>query len=118
MRNRIKAADRFNLVAEELHPHRLLATRREYVEDAAADRIFARHLHRLPLFVAHAFQVGCQIFQRNLFVDSQHKGELPVKRRVIHPGEGGRNRHHDDTRLSQSQFAQSLRAGGQNVRVR
>src|SRR5579863_981628 len=43
---RIEAADAFERIAEEIEPYRLAHTRREQVNDAAADRVIAGLAHR------------------------------------------------------------------------
>ncbi len=69
LRLHVEAADGFDQIAEQLDADGLGGFGRENVQDAAAQRVFADHLHRLALFVADAFQVRQQVFQRNLFAD-------------------------------------------------
>ena len=52
----IEGADRFQRVAEEIEPHRLVHARRIKVEDAAAHRVFAGLAHRRGAVVAVEFQ--------------------------------------------------------------
>ena len=61
------------------------AVRREDVEDAAADRVFAHHLDRLAALVADAFQVRNYLIQRQFFADAQAQGKLPVEISGVDP---------------------------------
>ena len=69
LRFRVKAANLFNLIAKKLHANRLRLIGREHIQNAAANRVFARHFHRIALLVASAFQVQGQIVQGNFIPD-------------------------------------------------
>ncbi len=56
----IESSDGFDQVAKQLDADRLGRFGRENIQDAAAQRIFADHFHRVALFVADAFQVRQQ----------------------------------------------------------
>ena len=75
----IESADGFDQVAEQLDADRLGGFGRENIQDAAAQRIFADHLHRVAFLIADAFQMRQQIFQRDLFAHAQGERELPVE---------------------------------------
>ncbi len=52
--------------------------RRKNIQDAAADGIFAGHLHRIALLVPDGAQVLLDGFERQLFAGSQFERETPV----------------------------------------
>ena len=53
----VECPDRLEGVSEQVETQRLLATRREYVDDSAANRIFARLAHRADPVVTVAHEV-------------------------------------------------------------
>ncbi len=55
---RIEGADRFQAVAEEVEPHRLLEAGRKQIEDAAAHGVFAGFAHGRGAVVAVVLQPG------------------------------------------------------------
>ena len=79
LRFHVEAADGFHLVAEQVDAHRLGGFRREHVQNAAAHRVFAHHLHRLAALVADAFQVRDHVIERQFVAHPQLQGELPVE---------------------------------------
>ena len=54
LRFHLEPAHGFHLVAKQVDAHRLAGFRREHVQDAAAQRVFAHHLHRLAPFIPDA----------------------------------------------------------------
>ena len=56
----IESSDGFDQVAKKLDADRLGRFGRENIQDAAAQRILAHHLHRVALLVADALQVRQQ----------------------------------------------------------
>ena len=60
----IEAANGFNQIAEHIDTDGFLRFGREYVQDAAADGIFADHFHRLTTLITYAFEVRDHSFER------------------------------------------------------
>ena len=76
---------------------------RENIQDAAAQRVFADHFHRVALLVADAFQMRQQIFERDLFAHAQRERELPVKFGGFGAQQRGRHRRDGDAGLARRQ---------------
>ena len=78
LRLRIELADGLDLVAEELDAHGPVGLGRIDIENAAAPRELAGHLHQVHLRVAHAGQVRGEHFDVDLFAAAQRDGEAGV----------------------------------------
>ena len=62
-----------DLVAPELHPHRMLGGRRENVENATADREFAALADHVHPGIGQLDQPGDDVFERQLVADGQRQ---------------------------------------------
>ena len=89
LRFRIELADGVDLVAEELDAHGAVGFRRIDVENAAAARELARHLHEVHLRVADAGQVRGEDFDVDLFAAAQRDGEAGIVIAIEEPERGG-----------------------------
>ena len=74
----IELADGVDLVAKELDAHGAVGLGRVDIENAAAPRELAGHLHQVHLRVAHAGQVRGEGFKVELFAAPQRDGEAGV----------------------------------------
>ena len=82
----------YDFVAKELDAQRLSCLRAIDVENAAANRILAHHLHRVASLVANGLEVRLDTFQREFFANAQIESEALVMRRRVHLQERGVNR--------------------------
>ena len=115
LRLSIKSPDRFNLIPEKLHPHRLILLRRKHIQNPAANRILPRHLHRISLLVTHALQMQRQIIQRNFVVNLQRLCQLPVICGSFRARQSRSHWHQHNPRLAMGQFTKSRSASRQNL---
>ena len=112
----VEAADRFQAVAEEIEPHRLVQPRRKQVENAAANGVFAGLAHRGGAVVAIVLQPGDDAVHRH-HMAGRHRQRL----RCDHFARGHplRNRVHGrqhDQRLVAALQARQSRERGQPLR--
>ncbi len=73
---------------------------REHIQDAAADRILARHLDRIVPLVADAFEVRGEIVERHFVVARAESGELPVVWRGFGARKSRRHRRERDAAVA------------------
>ena len=92
LRFRIEGTDRFQAVAEEVEPHRLIEPGRKQVEDAAAHGIFAGLAHGRGAVVAIVLQPGDDRVHRH-DVAGRHRQRLRrhhlARRHALHDGVDG-----------------------------
>ena len=112
----IEAADRFQAVAEEVEPHRLVEAGGEQVEDAAAHGVFAGLAHRRGAVVAIVLQPRDDRIHRHDIAgrDRQRLRRDALARR--HPLHDGIDRGQHDQRLLAAGQARQPRQRGEPLR--
>ena len=113
----VERADRFQRVAEEVEPHRLVETRRKQIEDAATHGVFARLAHRRGAAVAVVFEPCRDGIHRHTVSrrDGQRlrRHSLP-RRHTLHDGvDAGEN---DERLVAASCQTRQARQSGQTLR--
>ena len=111
-----KRADRFQAVAEEVEPHRLVEPGRKQIEDAAAHGIFAGLAHGRGAVVAIVLQPGDDGVHRHDMAgrDRQRLRRDDLARR--HPLHDGVDRGQHDQRLVAAGQPRQPRQRGQALR--
>ncbi len=115
---RIETADGVDFVAEELDAHGAVGFGRVDIEDAAAARELARHLHEVHLRVADAGQVRGQDLHVDLFAAPQRDGETGIVVAVEEAEGGGFDGRDENGDRAGGQLPQSGRALLLHVGVR
>ena len=80
---------------------------RKYVQDSAAQRVLAHHLHRLAPLVADAFQVRNHLIQRQFVAHLQLERKLPVEIAGLDPQQRRGHRQNRDRHPLRCQAPQS-----------
>ena len=113
---RVEGTDRFQTVAEEVEPHRLVEPGRKQVEDAAAHGIFAGFAHGRGAVVAVVLQPGDDRVHRHDMA-GRHRQRLRrddlAGRHALHDGV---DRRQHDQRLVAALKARQPRQRGQALR--
>ena len=112
----VEGADRFELVAEEVEPHRLVEPGRKQIEDAAAHRVFAGLAHGRGAAVAVVLEPGDDRIHRH-HVARRHRQRLRgdhLARR--HPLHDGVDRGQHDQRLVAAGQPRQPRQRGEALR--
>ena len=113
---RIEGADRFETVAEEVEPHRLIEPGRKQVEDAAAHGIFAGFAHGRGAVVAVVLQPGDDRVHRHDMAGRNRqrlRRDDLARRHALHDGV---DRRQHDQRLVAALEARQPRQRGQALR--
>ena len=107
--HRVEAADLLDLVAEEIDPERRRSTRREQVDDAAADRELARFAHRLGPDIAVVRDEPDQRRRRQRLAARDCQDRLAIGGARRHPLEDGGDGGDDQPGLGIGSRRQELR---------
>ena len=113
---RVERTDRFERVAEEIEPHRLVETGRKQIEDAAAHGVFAGLAHGRGAVVAIVLQPGHDRVHRHDMAGRNRqrlRRHHLARRHALHDGVDGRQH---DQRLVAALQARQPRQRGQALR--
>ena len=114
----VESSDGFDQVAEQFDADRLRPFGRKNVQDAAAQRVFADHFHRIALLVADALQMRQQIFERDLLAHAQCERQLAIELGSFRAQQCRRHGSDGDAGLARGQSPKSDGPFGTDFAVR